>query len=141
MKPLLESLLSHRNQAEGILWKSLIDTTAKTVSEIDPLKPAINKLQSRGAELSDVINKLAVEELRVRVALANRFDREFPSAVDYMERRTKQPAAYPSNKELMRQLLGRTIDKPHWSFDSLEEFKSFEITTKNERKPVPSTRW
>jgi hypothetical protein len=85
-------LLKHHNDDDGIIWNAFMDQAAETANNLQQMKPVAEKLQNRAASVRASYAALKTEEMRVRVGLAQRFNREFPPMESYA---TSKPTAKP----------------------------------------------
>lgn len=127
-------LLNHRNKEEGVVWNALIDTATQTGNELQQARPAAQQLEARVMGIRDGNARLKTEEMRVRVSLSQKYEREYPPIESYFSSKSPVIEMPLDEKKLMQDLLGKRLDRKEWtSFDSLDEFVSFKITNTEKR--------
>jgi hypothetical protein len=87
--------------------------------------------------LTDAAGELQTIEMETRIALAQRYGKEFPTA-DVLAKQNPPPkpemlsseSLNPMRQELMKNLVGRKIRTPAdgtWTFDTMGEFQTFNV--------------
>lgn len=118
-------LLMHHNDDDGVVWNAFMDQAAQTASDLQQIKPLAEKLQARAASVRASHAALKTEEMRVRVGLAQRFNREFPPIETYAASQSPAKQETLSEKQIVRDMIGWKIDG--WTFDAPDEFVSLEV--------------
>jgi hypothetical protein len=129
---LLLNVLNHSEDKEdGIFWKALLDTGKQTVDQIQSLKEPALKVGGEMVAAAKATAKLKIEEMSVRSALSQKYDREFPPLANYAEAAAKDNPAHKviPDKQIIRSLLGKSVGGlfDGWTFDSQKEFASLEV--------------
>jgi hypothetical protein len=132
------SLLKHANDGDNLFWNAVKEQVAKTATDVGDAQSRAQELTDRMKKVADHSSALDTEELSLRIKLARRYNREFPAGATYPPGTNpaaslsdaQRPAPREKN-DLMRDLIGRqrlTGPPPKiWTFDSLQEYRSFVI--------------
>jgi hypothetical protein len=119
-------LLRHHNDDDGMVWNAFMDQAAQTANDVQQMKPVAANLQDRAASVRAGNASLKAEEMRVRIKLSQRFNREFPPVESYVISKPHVKMEPFSQNQVLRDMIGWRIDG--WTFASPEEFVSLRIT-------------
>jgi hypothetical protein len=119
-------LLKHHNDEDGMVWNAFMDQAAQTANDVQQMKPVAVNLQGRAASVRASNASLRAEEMRTRVKLAQRFNREFPSIESYAASKPHVRAEPFSQNQIIHDMIGWKIDG--WTFASPDEFISLRVT-------------
>ena len=134
----LFALARHSDQGEeawGAALKEELVDKAKTFGNLEVDGRGIATFKQ---SLDDATASLQTVEMQTRIALAQRYGREFPTSEALASQKpTPAPEVLssaklkPMREELMKNLIGRKIRTPTdgtWTFDAMGEFQAFDVT-------------
>jgi hypothetical protein len=138
---LLLNLLNHSDDKEdGILWRALLDEGRQTANNVQSLQEPAKAFEAKAASVRGEIGQINTDEMSVRIKLAQKFDREFPPRDTYISAAAiAKPNDRPlSKRQIIRTLIGQKIGGVFdgWTFDSPQEFVSFNIVSVTNRSNV-----
>lgn len=128
----LLNLLNRSNETEdGIFWRSLLDQARSTGADIKGLEESATKLSSKQHDYRAAMDKLRGDEINVRVKLAERYGREFPSYIDYYKKIKPLSNGQLTESQIIPTLIGRYVPGTWdgWKFDDTSEFQTFKIVS------------
>ncbi len=133
----LFALARHSDEGEDAWGKALKEELVDKAKTFGNLEVDGRSVATFMQSLSDATANLQTIEMQTRIALAQRYGREFPTS-DALASQRAAPAPEvlssaklkPMREELMKNLIGRKIRTAAagtWTFDALGEFKTFDV--------------
>ena len=128
----LLSLAAHAEDKDAAFMNTLTQQVSAKATDIPGLQRTKGDITSRAQALEDAVARLRADEVALRGRLTARYGDGFPASGTFPRCLAPAPVGSlpppPSREEIAASLLGRRISNPAWTFDSIAEFRTFDVT-------------